>query len=174
VEITGARSQLGNREHVRVVSVIVSLPLILSLGFAAAQPNQAPRARIDFSDPNGVIHQLAPDDAAPADVAVDPADRLMVIRLLRKAKHDDVGWHKQLAIYLLIRLGQDGDRNTLDLIHIWRSEGDEDTMGLIILLYRHGRPELLKTILEAGPHSDAALAEELGNFFGEELQSHPK
>jgi hypothetical protein len=47
-------------------------------------------------------------------------------------------------------------------------------MGLIIYIYRQGHSELLNTILKAGLHSDGALSEEWGDFFGDELKAHPR
>jgi len=150
----------------------LSLLLLPSLGITHAQRTQTPGARIDFSDPNGIIHQLATDDGPPADITINPADRAKVIRLLSEAKRNETGWHKQLAIYFLICLNQNYDENVHGLLRIWRSSsGDEGTMSLIILIYKHGHHELLEPILEAGLHSDGALSEELGDFYGEELES---
>jgi len=160
---------------VRFTASNLFLLLMLSLGMSHGQRSTPSSPRINFSDPNGIIHQLAPDDWPSAQFAIDPLDRAMVIRLLSEAKRVETGWHKQLAIYFLICLDQNYSENIRDLLRFWRSGvGDEDTMGLIILVYKHGHQELLEPILKAGQHSDGALSEELGDFYGDELTSHTR
>jgi len=154
--------------------VAICLSLLLTSNLCAEAQKQNSRATpIDFSDPGGIIHQLAPDDGPPSELVIDPSDKPRTIGLLRDAKREEAGWHKQLAIYFLICLNQDYKQNRDDLLRIWRSEGDEDTMGLIIRVYSLGHSELLSTILMAERHSDGALSEELGDFFGNELKTHP-
>lgn len=50
---------------------------------------------------------------------------------------------------------------------------NEDTAGYLIDLYKQGDKYLLKPLLDAGLHSDAALSELLGSFFGELLSEQP-
>jgi hypothetical protein len=154
-----------------------SLPLLLLLfshGFARAQKTQSSIGRIDFTDPRGILHQLSPEDTVRPDLVLAPADKAETIRLLIEAKQNQTGWHRQLAIYYLAYLGQDQSQNVRNLLQIWRSAGNKDTMALIIQLYRRGHSELLVTILKAVERSDAALAEELGDFYGDQLSSHPR
>jgi hypothetical protein len=156
----------------RFFAMCLSL-LLIPIWCAEAQSQNRRATKIDFSDPSGIIHQLAPDDGAPTVLVVRPSDKPRVISLLNEAKRKESGWHRQLAIYFLMCLDQDYKQNRDDLLRIWRSGGDEDTMGLIIHLYKQGHSELLDTILKAGRHSDGALSEELGDFFGNELNTHP-
>jgi hypothetical protein len=94
--------------------------------------------------------------------------------MLLEAKRSETGWHKELAHYFLICLGQDYEQNRNALLRTWESTRDEDTMGLLILIYKQGHSEVLKTILKAALHSDGALSEELGDFFGNALRTQPR
>lgn len=135
------------------------------------------KTTFDLSDPKAIIQQLAPGEVAPEDLAVNPAQRARVIELLINAKHNETGWHRQLAIYLLICLHQNYNENIRDLLSILEDPGNhdtEDTLDLIIKIYRQGHPELMETILKTGPRSNAGMAQELGTFFEEDLKSHPK
>ena len=97
------------------------------LGCAAAL-GQAASDRfkgITPADPEGVLHQLAPDDAPPRSPALKPAERTRAIRLLVAVKRDETGWHRQLAIYLLAALGHDYERNLDELLRVWRRDTSE-------------------------------------------------
>ena len=151
------------------------LPLIL-LWCAVAQTQNAhpPLRHIDFSDPEGIIHQLAPEDFPPPVLSIRASERAETVRMLLQAKRSETGWHKQLALYFLICFGQDYEQNRNELLRTWEGTRDEDTMGLIIRMYHRGHSEVLNTILKAGPHSDGALSEELGDFFGSALGTQPR
>jgi hypothetical protein len=51
---------------------------------------------------------------------------------------------------------------------------NEDTAGYLIGLYDHGDRALLPPLLDAGLHSDGALAEVLGDFYSNVLWKHPR
>lgn len=50
----------------------------------------------------------------------------------------------------------------------------EDTADYLIRLYNRGDNRLLKPLLDAGPRSDGALAEMLGDFYAKVLWKHPR
>jgi hypothetical protein len=50
----------------------------------------------------------------------------------------------------------------------------EDTAGYLIGLYDHGDRALLRPLLDAGIHSDAALSEMLGDFYSNVLSNNPR
>jgi hypothetical protein len=52
-------------------------------------------------------------------------------------------------------------------------ECDDDTAGYVIGLYHGGHRDVLTPLLRAGSHSDGALSELLGPFYGEVLVTEP-
>jgi hypothetical protein len=50
----------------------------------------------------------------------------------------------------------------------------EDTAGYLIGLYDRGDRSLLRPLLDAGLHSDGALAEILGDFYSNVLEKNPR
>jgi hypothetical protein len=146
------------------------------LGCAAAL-GQAASDRfkgITPADPEGVLHQLAPDDAPPRSPALKPAERTRAIRLLVAVKRDETGWHRQLAIYLLAALGHDYERNLDELLRVWRRDGDDGTMELLMGLYGQGHKELMQPLLAGYNGWNAAASEGLGAFFSEQLEKNPR
>ena len=51
---------------------------------------------------------------------------------------------------------------------------DEDDADFLIRLFWRGDTSLLKPLLDAGPYSDAALAEILGTFYEKVLEQHTR
>ena len=51
---------------------------------------------------------------------------------------------------------------------------NEDTAGYLIGLYKHGDRSLLRPLLDAGRHSDGALAELLGDYYSDVLTARPR
>ena len=51
---------------------------------------------------------------------------------------------------------------------------NEDTAGYLIGLYDRGDRSLLRPLLDAGLHSDGALAEMLGDFYSDVLEKNPR
>jgi hypothetical protein len=151
------------------------LPLtLLWCAVAQTQNSHRPIRHVDFSDPEGIIHQLAPENFPPPVLAIRASERARTIQMLLEAKRSETGWHRELAVYFLICLGQDYEQNRNALLRAWESTRDEDTMALIIRIYQQGHSELLKTIIKAAIHSDGALSEELGDFFGSALRTQPR
>ena len=125
-------------------------------------------------DSEGILNQLAPDDAPPPSLALKPAERLRAIRLLVAVKRDETGWHWELAVYLLATLGQDYAHNRDELLGIWRRDGDDGTMELLIRLYEQGHKELLSPLLTGFDGNNVATSEGLGSFYGDLLEKNPR
>jgi hypothetical protein len=89
-------------------------------------------------------------------------------------KRDETGWHRQLAIYLLAALGHDYERNLDELLRVWRRDGDDGTMELLMGLYGQGHKELMQPLLAGYNGWNAAASEGLGAFFSEQLEKNPR
>jgi hypothetical protein len=125
-------------------------------------------------NPQDILARLAPDDAPPPSLRVKSADRAGVIRELLAAKRNETGWHRELAEYLLATLGQDYDLNRDALLRVWRRDGDDGTMGLLIQLYEQGHKEVLQPLLARYDGWNAATTEGLGTFYSDELEKEPE
>jgi hypothetical protein len=75
-----------------------------------------------------MLRELAPDDVPKPSLALKPAERARAIQLLKTVKHNETGWHRQLAIYLLASIGCGYERNREELLATWRKDGDDGTM----------------------------------------------
>lgn len=158
-----------------------TLTLLSSTSAVLGQSAPYGNAEANPSDPQDILFQLAPEDVPPSSLNLRSLEKARAIRLLRGVKRDETGRHRQLAIYLLATLGQDYERNRDALLRIWQgcavkdstSECTEDTADFLLKLYVQGHKELLRPLLEGGPNSDAALAEELGTFFADQLEKNP-
>lgn len=134
------------------------------------------------ADPEGILRQLAPDDAPPKSLTLKPAEKARAIRLLVAVKRDETGWHRQLAIYLLASLGYDYEHNREELLQVWQGcvindfdHGcDENTALALVELYEQGHRELLHLLLAGCLYSDGALSEELFPFYAERLNRNPR
>ncbi len=128
----------------RFLILIVTVMAFL-LGSETALGQAAPDRfkGINPAEPEGILRHLAPDDTPPRSLALKPAERARAIRLLVAAKRDETGWHWQLAIYVLAALGHDYERNLNELLSVWRRDGDDGTMELLMGLYGQGHKELL-------------------------------
>jgi hypothetical protein len=123
---------------------------------------------------NGILTQLAPDDAPPPSLKLDPAQRARAIRLLIAVKREEMGWHRELAAYLLATLGYEYPVNRDEILRVWRKEGDDGNMGLLIDLYGQGHKELLRPLLARYDGWNAATTEGLGTFYSDELEKRPE
>jgi hypothetical protein len=126
------------------------------------------------ADPCGILAQLAPDDVPPPSLHLKPTERARAIHLLLAVKRDEKGWHRELAIYLLASLDHEYEGNRDELLRVWRKEGDDSTMELVIGLYRQGHRELLPPLLALFDGWSTATSEGLGTFYSEELEKAPK
>ena len=50
----------------------------------------------------------------------------------------------------------------------------DDALGYLINLYNHGNRSLLRPLLDAGPRSDGAFGEALGDLYSNVLSKHPR
>ncbi|MGA2219716.1 MAG: hypothetical protein ABSG51_16620 [Terracidiphilus sp.] len=158
-------------------SIRLSLATVLPfVGVAAILSQTTPilNKGANPADPEGILIQLAPDDGPPPSLALKPAEKARAIRLLVAVKRDETGWHRQLAIYLLATLGYDYERNREELLRVWRKDGDDGTMGLLIGLYDQGHKEFLQPLLAGYNGMNAAASEGLGTFYSEQLEKNPR
>jgi hypothetical protein len=156
---------------VLLVAVLTSL-----LGWATALGQTSPDKSqwTNPADPGGILRRLAPDDTPPPSLALRPAERARAVRLLVSVKRDETGWHRQLAVYLLATLGHDYERNLDELLRVWREDGDDGTMELLMGLYGQGHKELLQPLLAGYNGWNAAASEGLGTFYSEQLEKNPR
>lgn len=162
--------------------------LFLSLGLVAGctvvycQNMPAPDDEIGLTDPEGILHELAPDTIPLDSLNPKPANRARAIRMLLNVKRQNSGWNKQEATYLLALLGHEYVLNRDELLKIWHgcvvkedsSDCDERTAMVLIGLYEHGHQELLHPLFAGNQNSDGALSEELYPFYAEQLERKPK
>lgn len=123
---------------------------------------------------NGILAQLAPDDAPPPSLKLDSLQRARAIPLLIVAKRDEDGWRRELAAYLLATLDYEYSANRDEILRVWSEEGDDGNMGLLIDLYGQGHKELLQPLLARYDGWNAATTEGLGAFYSDELEKHPE
>lgn len=142
--------------------------LLLSAPLSTAQINPGPPSSA------GILTQLAPDDTPPASLHLKPAERSRAIPKLLEVKRQEGGWHKELAAYLLAALGYQYETNRDTLLRVWRKDGDDGTMALLIFLYRQGHGELLPSLLARYDGWNAATSEGLGTFYSEQLEKSPR
>jgi hypothetical protein len=114
----------------------------------------------------------------PATVAdLKPAERAAAVKELEAAETQATGKRAREIAFLLAALGSNYSLNRDDLISICApvptTACDEDTAALLIALYQSGHFEVLQPLLAMGPRSDAALAEALGEFYGDLLTKRP-
>jgi hypothetical protein len=126
------------------------------------------------ADPQGILVQLAPDDAPPRTLKLGPAERARAIRLLVAVKRDETGWHRQLTVYLLASLGHDYENNQEELLRNRRKSGDDGTEALLVGVYAQGHKELLLPLLAGYYGWNAAASEGLGTFYADRLEKTPK
>jgi len=140
----------------------------------SGQTEPANRNAVNRADPGDILKQLAPDDSPPRSLALKPADKARATRLLVAVKRDETGWHQQLAIYLLAMLGHDYELNRNELLKVWRKDGDDETMELLIRLYEQGHKEILEPLLARYDGWNASTSEGLGTFYSEQLEKNPR
>jgi len=165
-----------------LMHALVLIVILTGLATAPCQNAPAKPPGANPADPEGILRQLAPDDTPPPQLALKAVARARAIRLLAAVKRDETGWRRQLAVYLLATLGQDYELNRNDLLRIWRgcvvpyavTECDEGTGELLMLLYNQGHPEFLQPLLAGGNGYQAALSEELGVFYSDQLEKNPR
>ncbi len=157
-----------------VVHLIVIVVLCGCYAPVSGQSTPASHKVVNPEDTEGILHQLAPEDVPPHALALKPAERTRAIRLLKAVKRDETGWHRQLAVYLLASLGQDYEHNRDELLRVWRKDGDDGTMELLIGLYEQGHKEFLQPLLAGYNGWNAAASEGLGGFYGNQLEKNPQ
>jgi hypothetical protein len=145
--------------------------MFLAVGCASFAGTAQPSATSGSS--NGILAQLAPDDAPPPSLKLDSAQRARAIPLLIAVKREEMGWRRELAAYLLATLGYEYAVNRDEILRVWREEGDDGNMGLLIDLYEQGHRELLHPLLARYDGWNAATTEGLGTFYGDELEKRP-
>lgn len=161
------------RSRPLVLCLAAVLILLCARTIVSGQDAPARTEGVNPADPRGILHQLAPDDVAPPFLGLKPAGKARAIQLLMAVKRDETGWHKQLAIYCLASLDHEYEHNREELVRVWRRDGDDGTMALLISLYRQGHKELLQPLLARYDGWNAAASEGLGTFFSEELTTNP-
>lgn len=138
------------------------------------QPPTRPEEIVEYVLPQGDLN------AIKKRLAQYP--RAKLIRVLTTAQREAREPRAQGIAYLLAVLHHDYAANRRRLIKAMRGCNhrpltmacDEDTAWLLIDLYERGDCTVLDPLLDAGAHSDAALSEMLGTFYGEVLEKHPR
>jgi len=124
-----------------------------------------------------IVERLLLRDYPPKVASLKPDERTAAVKELEAARAYATGKRSQEIVFLLAALGSDYARNRDELINLCTPERrdacDEDTAELLIGLYESGHREVLQPLLTMGPHSDAALAETLGEFYGDLLSRRP-
>jgi hypothetical protein len=107
------------------------------------------------------------------------AQKLEAVSKLEALRHTATGKRLQKLSFLLAALGSHYLTNRDYLVGVLRGcstrqpDCDEDTAGFLIGLYYGGHRDVLTPLLMAGLHSDGALSELLGPFYGEMLVTDP-
>jgi len=157
-----------------LAEVSAALALATGFGVVLCQTAIAQSDAINPADPSGILRQLAPNDTPPRSLTLKPSERTRAIRLLIAVKRDETGWHRQLAQYLLATLGYGYERNRDELLRVWRKDGDDGTMELMIGLFDQGHKELLQPLLARYDGWNAATSEGLGTFYSDQLVKNPR
>jgi len=136
---------------------------------------------VNSVDSEAILKEFAPDTIPLDSLHPKPANRARAIRLLLAVKHQETGWNRQQAVYLLALLGYEYYGNRDELLRVWHhcvvKDDDENcnemTAMTLIGLYHQGHKELLGPLLARCRFSDGALSEELFPFYAEELGRNP-
>lgn len=154
-----------------LLAVMVLFPNCTNVSGQTAPANHK---AVNPANPADILKQLAPNDSPPRSLTLKPAEKASAIRSLVAVKHDDTGWHQQLAIYLLATLGHNYELNRDELLRVWRKDGDDGTMELLIRLYEQNHKELLQPLIARYDGWNAATSEGLGTFYSEQLEKNPR
>ncbi len=163
-------------------SMSVAIVLLFCCTVVSGQTPAAPDDETGLVDPEGILHELAPDTIPLDSLNPKPANRARAIRLLQAVKRQNTGWNRQEAVYLLALLGHDYALNRDELLKVWHgcvfkednTSCDEMTAMALIGLYKQGHNELLRPLLTGCRNSDGALSEALGPFYADQLERNPK
>lgn len=162
---------------------LVSMVFMASCAAVSGLTAPAQTEGIGVIEPKGILEELAPDGVPASSLKLKPLEKARAIRLLKSVKRNETDLdRKQLANYFLATLGHDYELNLEELLTVWRGcvtndfgHGcNEDTADLLIKLRKQGHKGILRPLLEGWRYSDGALAEILGDFYGESLERNPK
>lgn len=161
---------------------LVAVVLVAGCTAVSGQAAIVPDEETGLIDPEGIIHELAPDTVPLDSINPKPANRTRAIRLLLAVKRQNTGWNRQEAVYLLALLGHDYALNRDELLKVWHgcvfkednTDCNEITALALIGLYEHGHKEILRPLLAGCRNSDGALSEALGPFYADQLEHHPR
>ncbi|MFZ1086866.1 MAG: hypothetical protein WAN35_18025, partial [Terracidiphilus sp.] len=162
--------------------MLTVLAFLLSCASVSCQTLSEPKDDNNLIDPEGILLELFPGTVPMDELHPKPANRARAIRLLLNVKMQNIGWNRQLAIFLLASLDHDYDKNRDELLQVWHhcvikdfnEDCNEDTAMALIGLYRQGHTELLRPLLAGCRNSDGALSEELYPFYAEQLERNPR
>ena len=169
--------------HVRFLTDALGvLVLVAGVTVAIGQTTPAKNETKNLAGPQEILHELAPDTIPLDSLNPKPDHKARAIRMLMVVKHQDTGWNRQLAVYLLALLGYDYERNRDELLQVWHhcvvkdfdEDCDERTAMSLAGLYQQGHKELLRPLLAGSRNSDGALSEELFPFYLARLMRDPK
>jgi len=129
---------------------------------------------------NDVVQKLMPDGTPPRIIRLSAAERTTAVKELEQAQRRATGMRSQDIAFLLAALDSDYPRNRAYLVAVLRgcdsrrinNNCDEHTAELLIRLDELGHHDVLQPLLAAGVHSDAAVSELLGTFYGRVLLEH--
>ncbi len=128
-----------------------------------------------------IVASLFPDSVADAK-QLSHLRRDVAVWALESAQVRATGPRASGIAYLLAVLRHNYSVNRRKLVtrlqgctHRPLTQGcDEDTAGYVIDLFDRGDRTLLPPLIDIGRHSDGALAEEMGPFYGETLWKQPR
>ena len=130
-------------------------------------------------DNGDIVDSLLLYSEYPRLAELGAAQKVEAVNKLEALRLSTTGKRRQNVSFLLAALGSHYVTNRDHLVGILngcgarQTECDADTADLLIGLYHRSHREVLYPILRAGLHSNGALSELLGSFYGELLVNAP-
>lgn len=161
------------------LSVTVIMSILILGGYSLAQSDRSDT--LSSNNSASIVASLFPDGVADAK-QLSHLRRDVAVRALESEQARATGPRASGITYLLAVLRHHYSVNRRKLVTTLQGcthrpvipGCDEDTAGYVIDLFDRGDRTLLPLLIDIGPHSDGALAEEMGPFYGETLWKQPR
>lgn len=126
-----------------------------------------------------IVTKLMPKGNGSGAIQLRGITKASAVKQLSAAQRGAAGKRAQAIAFLLAALDVEYSKNrdflTASLRQCQSTEHadcDEDTAELLIRLYKLGHSDVLQPLVAAGVHSDGAMSELLGVFYGSVLKNH--
>src|SRR5690242_15605031 len=126
-----------------------------------------------------IVTILMPKRNGSGAIQLRGMTKASAVKQLSAAQRGAAGRRAQAIAFLLAALDVEYSKNrdflTASLRQCQSTEHadcDEDTAELLIRLYERGHSDVLQPLVAAGVHSDGAMSELLGVFYGSVLKNH--